>query len=111
MARVVHVGGECGRKLGGQPASPPRQPGSRAGARRRKNHQPGARGAHLEAALGVVPRHVAHVVGHPHHVGGIQGGIHLIQHEEGGGLEAARRRLQSRQEAGRGPGSGAVSRN
>ena len=56
--------------------------------------------AHLEAALGVAARHVAHVGSHPHHVGGVQGGVHLVKNEEGGGLVAAGTKEQ-RSEGGR----------
>ena len=45
--------------------------------------------AHLESSLGALPGGRPHVVGHTHHVCGIQRGVHLVQHEEGGGLEAA----------------------
>jgi hypothetical protein len=45
--------------------------------------------ADLEAALRPCPRHLPHIVGHPHHVGGVQRSVHLVEHEEGGGLIAA----------------------
>jgi hypothetical protein len=44
---------------------------------------------HLESSLGALPGGCPHVVGHAHHVCGIQRGVHLVQHKEGGGLEAA----------------------
>lgn len=47
--------------------------------------------AHLEGAVGGAARHVAQVVGDPHHVGRVQGRIHLVHHEEGAGPEAGGR--------------------
>lgn len=46
---------------------------------------------HLEGAIGGAARHVAQVVGDPHHVGRVQGRIHLVHHEEGAGPEAGGR--------------------